>query len=65
MKVWCFKADGDLWALTDAPDGARLPAELGSWRLHREVELTGDAEDEREAIKLISAHGFCCFEGAL
>jgi hypothetical protein len=61
MKVWCFKSGGELWALTDEGDGSKLPTHLGPWNLHLEVDLSGDSADEREAIRLIELHGFCCF----
>ena len=61
VKVWCFKADGGLWALSRDASGANLPADLGPWTLHQEAELKGEAQDERQAIQLIEEHGFCCF----
>lgn len=64
MKVRCFRFEDQLWALTGESSGVYLPGHLGSWCLHKEVELTGDADDEREAIQLIEAHGFCCFSDA-
>lgn len=63
VKVWCFKSGDQLWALTGESSGAQLPAHLGRWSLHKAVELSGDADDERQAIELIEAHGFCCFSG--
>lgn len=63
MKVWCFKATSGLWALTGESSGAKLPEHFGPWTLHREVDLPGTAEDGREAITLIEAHGYCCFRG--
>jgi hypothetical protein len=61
VKVWCFKATSGLWALTGESSGARLPEDLGPWTLHRAVDLLGTADDEREAITLIEADGYCCF----
>jgi hypothetical protein len=62
VKVWCFKSGDELWALTGERSGAQLPAHLGPWNLHKEVEMFGDADDEREAMGLIEKHGFCCFD---
>ncbi len=49
MKVWCFKSDDNLWALTGEASGAQLPAVLGPWNLHKEAELHESVDDEREA----------------
>ena len=62
MDVWHYKGRGGLHALTSAKNGANLPGDLGPWKLLSPTILNEEADDEREAISLIIAHGYCCFE---
>ena len=62
MDVWHYQSRDRLYALTVAEDGSNLREDLGPWMLRGPVTLLDQAEDEREAISLITEHGYCCFE---
>lgn len=62
MNVWHYQSRDRLYALTADKDGSDLPDELGPWVLQGSVTLLGQVDDEREAILLITEHGYCCFE---
>ena len=62
MDAWLFSNSDQLHALTIDERGDNLPAELGPWTPVRFYSLGSEAPDEQEAIALLDAHGFCCFE---
>jgi hypothetical protein len=62
MDVWLYRGPDRLRALTIEPLGGNLPDDLGPWALVRPFTLHAGAPDEREAIELVEAHGYCCFE---
>jgi len=62
MDVWHYQSRDRLYALTGEKDGSNLPDDLGPWVLRGFITLLGQADDEREAISLITKHGYCCFK---
>ena len=62
MRVWCFSGPNGTGALTCDQAGSNLPTDIGPWRAALTLVLGSDREDEREATRLISEFGFCCFE---
>jgi len=62
MDVWHYRNSDTLHALTSVEDGGNLPDNLGPWTLIDPVTLDHGGEDEDQAIWLIGAHGYCCFE---
>ncbi|RYF19575.1 MAG: hypothetical protein EOO77_09850 [Oxalobacteraceae bacterium] len=62
MDVWHYQNRDRLYALTANKDGSNLADELRPWVLRGSVTLLGQADDEREAISLITEHGYCYFK---